>query len=37
MVGDAFVINGEAYAVMMIGFKHFEYHREGDTLVLHGQ
>jgi hypothetical protein len=37
MVGDVFLVNGEARAVMRLGFKHFEFQREGDVLILHGQ
>jgi hypothetical protein len=37
MVGDVFLINDEAHAVMMAGFAQFEFQREGDSLILHGQ
>ncbi len=37
MVGDVFFVNGEAHAVMMMGFERFEFQREGDTLILHGR
>ncbi len=37
MVGDVFVVNGEAHAVMLMGFERFEVRREGDTLILHGR
>ncbi len=36
MVGDVFFVNGEAHAVMMMGFERFEFQREGDTLISHG-
>ncbi len=35
MVGDVFVVNNQAHAVMMLGFERFEFHREGDRLILH--
>jgi hypothetical protein len=37
MVGDVFFANGEAYAVMMLGFQRFEFQREGDLLILKGR
>lgn len=36
MVGDVFLVNGEAHAVMMIGFQQFEFEREAGTLTLRG-
>jgi hypothetical protein len=33
MVGDVFLVNGEAHAVMMMGFERFEFQREGDLLI----
>ncbi len=35
MVGDVFVVNGEAHAVMMMGFERFEFQREDNVLILH--
>jgi hypothetical protein len=37
MVGDVFLVNGEAHAVMMMGFERFQFQREGDRLILRGQ
>jgi hypothetical protein len=37
MVGDVFLVNGEAHAVMMVGFERCEFQREEDVLILHGQ
>jgi hypothetical protein len=37
MVGDVFLVNSEAHAVMMMGFERFEFQRERDVLILHGQ
>ena len=37
MVGDVFLVNGEAHAAMMMGFERFGFQREGDVLILHGQ
>lgn len=37
MVGDVFLVNGEAQAVMMVGFARFEFEREGDVLIIQGQ
>jgi hypothetical protein len=37
MVGDVFVVNGEAHAMMLMGFERFGFRREGHMLILHGQ
>ncbi len=37
MVGDVHFINSEVHAVMMVGFERFEFRREDDMLIMHGQ